>query len=82
MAAKIFIRRKVSPEGVLQITIFLMKLRSVTLSRAGNICGETLKRVAQKDQSMVIFPGFRFIDNASKNTFNQKHLLFLFTLLF
>jgi heme oxygenase (mycobilin-producing) len=54
MTFKIFIKGKVSPESVLELTTLLKKLRSLTLSQAGNIYGETLKRVDQKDECMVI----------------------------
>ena len=54
MTVKIFIKRKVTPESILELTVLLKKLRSLTLSQAGYIYGETLKRVDQKDECMVI----------------------------
>jgi heme-degrading monooxygenase HmoA len=54
MTVKIFIRRKVSPENVLPLTVLLKKLRSLTLNQSGYIYGETLKRVDKKDECMVI----------------------------
>ena len=54
MTVKIFIKRKVSPENVLDLTVLLKKLRSLTLSQSGYIYGETLKRVDQPDECMVI----------------------------
>jgi len=54
MTVKIFIKRKVSPTHVLDLTVLLKKLRSLTLSQSGYIYGETLKRVDQQDESMVI----------------------------
>jgi heme oxygenase (mycobilin-producing) len=54
MTVKIFIKRKVSPENVLELTALLKKLRSLTLSQAGYIYGETLRRVDQPDENMVI----------------------------
>ena len=54
MTVKIFIKRKVSPANVLGLTVLLKKLRSLTLSQAGYIYGETLKRVDKQDESMVI----------------------------
>lgn len=54
MTVKIFIKRKVSPAHVLDLTILLKKLRSLTLSQSGYIYGETLKRVDRQDESMVI----------------------------
>ncbi len=54
MTVKIFIKRKVSPTNVLDLTVLLKKLRSLTLSQSGYIYGETLKRVDRQDESMVI----------------------------
>lgn len=54
MTVKIFIKRKVSPENVLELTALLKRLRSLTLSQAGYIYGETLRRVDQPDENMVI----------------------------
>ncbi len=54
MTVKIFIKRKVVPENVLDLTVLLKKLRSLTLSQSGYIYGETLKRVDQQNESMVI----------------------------
>ena len=54
MTVKIFIKRKVSPVHALDLTNLLKKLRSLTLSQAGYIYGETLKRVDQHDESLVI----------------------------
>lgn len=54
MAVKILIKRKVAPENVLNLTVLLKKLRSLTLNQAGYIYGETLRRVDQRDECMVI----------------------------
>jgi heme-degrading monooxygenase HmoA len=54
MTVKIFIKRKVSPAHVLDLTVLLKKLRSLTLSQSGYIYGETLKRVDRQDESMVV----------------------------
>jgi heme-degrading monooxygenase HmoA len=54
MTVKIFIKRKVSSAQVLDLTVLLKKLRSLTLSQSGYIYGETLKRVDRQDESMVI----------------------------
>lgn len=54
MTVKIFIKRKVSPANALDLTVLLKKLRSLTLSQSGYIYGETLKRLDQQDESMVI----------------------------
>ena len=54
MTVKIFIKRKVSQANVLDLTVLLKKLRSLTLSQTGYIYGETLKRVDRPDESVVI----------------------------
>ncbi len=54
MTVKIFIRRKVTSDNVLALTVLLKKLRSLTLNQSGYIYGETLKRVDDKDECMVI----------------------------
>ncbi len=54
MTVKIFIKRKVSQANVLDLTVLLKRLRSLTLSQSGYIYGETLKRVDQRDECMVI----------------------------
>lgn len=54
MTVKIFIKRKVSPANVLDLTVLLKKLRSLTLNQSGYIYGETLKRVDKNDECMVI----------------------------
>ncbi len=54
MTVKIFIKRKVSPANILDLTVLLKRLRSLTLSQSGYIYGETLKRVDQGNESMVI----------------------------
>ncbi|MFV0435865.1 MAG: antibiotic biosynthesis monooxygenase family protein [Desulfopila sp.] len=54
MTVKIFIRRKVAPANVLELTTLLKKLRAITLSQPGYIFGETLRRLDRKDECMVI----------------------------
>jgi len=54
MTVKIFIKRKVSSGSIIELTILLKKLRSLTLSQSGYIYGETLKRVDSEDECMVI----------------------------
>ena len=54
MTVKILIKRVVSPENVLALTLLLKKLRSLTLNQPGYIFGETLKRVDREDECMVI----------------------------
>lgn len=54
MTVKIFIKRRVSQENILDLTVLLKKLRSLTLNQSGYIYGETLKRVDRPDECMVI----------------------------
>lgn len=54
MTVKIFIKRKVSSDNVLDLTTQLKKLRSLTLNQTGYIYGETLRRVDRDDECMVI----------------------------
>jgi heme-degrading monooxygenase HmoA len=54
MTVKIFIRRKVAPANILELTVLLKKLRALTLSQPGYIYGETLKRLDLDDECMVI----------------------------
>ncbi|HKJ64188.1 MAG TPA: antibiotic biosynthesis monooxygenase family protein [Desulfopila sp.] len=54
MSIKIFIKRKVSENNIIELTVLLKKLRSLTINQPGYISGETLRRVDKKDESMVI----------------------------
>ena len=54
MTVKIFIKRKVSANSIMELTILLKKLRSLTLNQSGYIYGETLRRVDTEDECMVI----------------------------
>ena len=54
MTVKIFIRRKVAADNILELTVLLKKLRALTLSQPGYIYGETLKRLDQDNECMVI----------------------------
>ena len=54
MTVKIFIKRNVSSNNVLDLTVLLKKLRSLTLNQDGYIYGETLRRVDKEDECMVI----------------------------
>lgn len=54
MTVRIFIKRKVVDQNVLELTLLLKKLRSLTLEQPGYISGETLNRLDQKGESMVI----------------------------
>lgn len=54
MAIKIFIKRKVADDNILELTMLLKKLRSLTLSQPGYIFGETLRRVDKPGECVVI----------------------------
>lgn len=54
MSVKIFIKRKVQQENVLELTALLKRLRSLTLEQEGYISGETLGRIDKKDECIVI----------------------------
>jgi len=54
MAVKIFIKRKVKSENIMELTSLLKKLRSLTINQQGYISGETLRRVDVPDECMVI----------------------------
>ena len=73
MTVKIFIKRKVSPANVLDLTVLLKKLRSLTLNQAGYIYGETLKRVDKQDECMVIST-WRSIDDWNAWLINDERI--------
>lgn len=54
MSVKIFIKRNVAESNIIELTILLKKLRSLTISQPGYISGETLRRVDRNDECMVI----------------------------
>ncbi len=54
MTVKILIKRRVPPETVNELSDLLKKLRSLTLGQAGYIYGETLRRIDDKDECLVI----------------------------
>jgi len=54
MTVKIFIKRKVQEQNSAELTSMLKKLRALTLEQQGYISGETLTRIDQTDESMVI----------------------------
>ena len=54
MSVKIFIKRTVSEGKVPELTVLLKRLRSVTLMQPGYISGQTLKRLDQPGEAMVI----------------------------
>lgn len=54
MTVKIFIKRKVQDQSVVELTLLLKKLRALTLEQPGYISGETLNRIDKKNECMVI----------------------------
>ena len=54
MTVKIFIKRKLRDNNVVELTLLLNKLRALTLSQPGYISGETLNRIDKKNECMVI----------------------------
>ncbi len=54
MSVKIFIKRKVQQENVLELTVLLKRLRTLTLEQNGYVSGETLGRIDKTDECMVI----------------------------
>ena len=54
MTVKIFIKRKVQDKNVVELTMLLKKLRSLTLEQPGYISGETLNRIDKKEECMVV----------------------------
>lgn len=54
MTVKIIIQRKVKDENVVELTVLLKKLRALTLEQSGYISGETLSRIDNTEETMVI----------------------------
>jgi len=73
MTVKIFIKRKVAADSILELTILLKKLRSLTLSQSGYIYGETLRRVNAENECMVIST-WRSLDDWNKWLHNEQRI--------
>lgn len=54
MTVKIFIKRDVQEKNVIELTMLLKRLRSLTLNQPGYISGETLRRIDKPNECMVI----------------------------
>jgi heme oxygenase (mycobilin-producing) len=54
MTVKILIKRVVKDDIILDLTVLLKKLRSLTLNQPGYISGETLKRIDKGHENLVI----------------------------
>ena len=73
MTVKIFIKRKVSSDNILELTALLKQLRTLTLNQTGYIYGETLRRVDKGDECMVIST-WRSIDDWNSWLNNQERI--------
>lgn len=51
---KVFIKRKVADESLVELVSLLKQLRSLTLNQPGYVSGETLKRMDKDGECMVI----------------------------
>ena len=51
---KVHIKRRVPPEKMEALRILINQLRSMTMGQPGYIAGETLQRVDQPGESMVV----------------------------
>ena len=54
MSVKIFIKRKGIDRNIVELTVLLKKLRALTLNQPGYIYGETLRRIDQPNECIVI----------------------------
>ncbi len=73
MTVKIFIKRNVQEKNIIELTMLLKRLRSLTLSQSGYISGETLKRIDKPDESMVIST-WRSVEDWNTWVNNEKRL--------
>ncbi len=74
MAVKIFIKRKSSQTQVIELTMLLKKLRGLTLSQPGYISGETLQRIDEPGETMVIST-WRSVEDWNKWVNNEKRMM-------
>ena len=73
MTVKIFIKRKVQDKNVVELTMLLKRLRSLTLEQPGYISGETLNRIDKKDECMVVST-WRSVEDWNKWVNNAKRI--------
>jgi heme-degrading monooxygenase HmoA len=71
MAIKILIKRNVTDNNILRLTVLLKKLRSLTMSQPGYLTGETLKRIDKSDECLVIST-WRSVEDWNKWVANPK----------
>ncbi len=74
MAVKIFIKRKLAESHVIELSILLKKLRSLTLNQPGYISGETLQRIDKPGESMVIST-WRSVEDWNNWVNNEKRMV-------
>jgi heme oxygenase (mycobilin-producing) len=74
MAVKIFIKRKSTESQAAELNMLLKKLRGMTLGQAGYISGESLHRIDQPGESMVIST-WRSVDDWNKWVNNEKRII-------
>lgn len=73
MTVKIFIKRDVQEKNIIELTMLLKRLRSLTLSQPGYISGETLKRIDRSNECMVIST-WRSVEDWNNWVNNDKRL--------
>ncbi|MFT5726323.1 MAG: heme-degrading monooxygenase HmoA [Desulforhopalus sp.] len=73
MSVKIFIKRKVQQENMLELTLLLKRLRILTLEQDGYVSGETLVRIDKTDECMVIST-WRSIDDWNRWVNDPKRI--------
>lgn len=73
MTVKIFIKRKVQDKNVVELTMLLKRLRSLTLEQPGYISGETLNRIDKKDECMVV-SSWRSVEDWNSWVNNPKRI--------
>jgi heme oxygenase (mycobilin-producing) len=73
MTVKIFIKRDVQEKNIIELTMLLKRLRSLTLSQPGYISGETLKRIDSPNECMVIST-WRSVEDWNHWVNNDKRL--------
>jgi heme-degrading monooxygenase HmoA len=54
MAVKVIIKRSGVDKNIIELTVLLRRMRTLTLNQPGYISGETLRRIDQPDEGVVI----------------------------
>jgi len=73
MAVKIFIKRKSAESHVSELSNLLRKLRSLTLNQPGYVSGETLQRIDDPGETVVIST-WRSVEDWNKWVNNEKRM--------